>query len=57
MEVDLVSAYPQSAIRGGGILVREFHDGDESALARLNEPWIGKSFRLEDKDRATLQSC
>jgi GNAT superfamily N-acetyltransferase len=38
------------------ILVREFQPGDEAAFARLNEAWIRKFFRLEDKDRATLSN-
>ncbi len=36
------------------VTVREFLPGDEADILRLNEAWIAKFFRLEDKDRATL---
>ncbi len=38
----------------GGIAIRSFLPGDEQAFQALNEAWIGKHFRLEDKDRETL---
>jgi GNAT superfamily N-acetyltransferase len=38
------------------ISVREFEPGDERAFARLNQAWIEKYFRLEEKDRATLEN-
>jgi GNAT superfamily N-acetyltransferase len=36
-------------------LVRLFQPGDEEAFRALNEAWITKYFRLEDKDRETLE--
>jgi ribosomal protein S18 acetylase RimI-like enzyme len=36
-------------------IVRLFQPGDEEAFRALNEAWITKYFRLEDKDRETLQ--
>jgi putative acetyltransferase len=35
-------------------LVRLFQPGDEEAFRALNEAWITKYFRLEEKDRETL---
>ena len=35
--------------------VRVFQPGDEEAFRKLNEAWIAKYFRLEDKDRETLE--
>jgi len=35
-------------------MVRLFEPGDEEAFRTLNEAWITKYFRLEDKDRETL---
>src|SRR6478672_437676 len=35
--------------------VRPFQPGDEEAFRILNEAWITKYFRLEDKDRETLE--
>jgi len=36
-------------------VVRPFQPGDEEAFRTLNEAWITKYFRLEDKDRETLE--
>lgn len=36
------------------ILLRSFQLGDEEAFRTLNEQWIAKYFRIEDKDRETL---
>jgi GNAT superfamily N-acetyltransferase len=36
------------------VLVRSFRPGDEAAFRALNEAWITRLFRLEDKDRVTL---
>ena len=36
-------------------IVRLFQPGDEEAFRMLNEAWITKYFRLEDKDRETLE--
>jgi len=36
------------------ILLRSFQPGDEKAFRALNEQWIAKFFRIEDKDRETL---
>ena len=36
-------------------VVRTFQPGDEEAFRTLNEAWITKYFRLEDKDRETLE--
>jgi putative acetyltransferase len=36
-------------------VVRPFQPGDEEAFRILNEAWITKYFRLEDKDRETLE--
>ncbi len=36
------------------ILLRSFQPGDEEAFRILNEQWIAKYFRIEDKDRETL---
>ncbi|HEX4284986.1 MAG TPA: GNAT family N-acetyltransferase [Terracidiphilus sp.] len=41
--------------RGGHhIVLRPFQPGDETAFRTLNEQWIAKYFRIEDKDRETL---
>lgn len=37
------------------IVVRRFEPGDEDAFRALNEAWIAKYFRIEDKDRETLR--
>jgi putative acetyltransferase len=34
--------------------LRPFRPGDEAAFRILNEQWIAKYFRIEDKDRETL---
>jgi putative acetyltransferase len=39
-----------------GVLFRTFQPGDAGAFRRLNEAWIEKYFRLEDKDRETLEN-
>ena len=36
------------------ITVRTFQPGDEHAFRALNEEWIAKFFRMEEKDRETL---
>jgi putative acetyltransferase len=36
------------------VTVRSFQQGDEDAFRRLNEAWISKYFRLEEKDRQSL---
>src|SRR5471032_1664439 len=36
------------------VVFRSFRPGDEEAFLRLNEAWIEKYFRLEEKDRETL---
>ena len=36
------------------IMIREFIPGDEEAFRRLNEEWINRYFKLEDKDRSML---
>jgi GNAT superfamily N-acetyltransferase len=38
----------------GPVRVRSFEPGDEEDFRLLNETWIEKYFRLEDKDRSTL---
>lgn len=41
--------------RGGrDILLRAFIPGDEAAFRTLNEQWIARYFRIEDKDREVL---
>ncbi len=37
-----------------GIEIREFFAGDEIAFRRLNEEWIVRFFRLEEKDHEML---
>jgi putative acetyltransferase len=37
------------------VIVRRFQPGDEEAFRTLNEAWIAKYFRLEDKDHETLR--
>ena len=39
---------------GSEIVFRSFQPGDRDAFRALNEAWIEKYFRLEDKDRETL---
>ena len=36
------------------IVIREFEPGDEEAFRQLNEEWINRYFKLEDKDRYIL---
>ena len=36
------------------IVIREFIPGDEEAFRRLNEEWINRYFKLEEKDRDML---
>jgi putative acetyltransferase len=36
------------------VMVRRFEPGDEEAFRKLNEAWIQKYFRLEEKDHETL---
>lgn len=49
-----MSAQPQMTEMSLGRIVRPFQRGDESAFRTLNEAWISKLFRLEDKDREAL---
>jgi putative acetyltransferase len=49
-----LSAQPQMTELSLGRTVRPFQRGDETAFRTLNEAWISKYFRLEDKDRITL---
>ena len=37
-----------------GLQLRPFRPGDDTAFRVLNEQWIAKYFRIEDKDRETL---
>lgn len=37
------------------LTLREFQPGDEAAFCQLNEAWIEKYFKLEEKDRQTLR--
>ena len=36
------------------VTVREFVAGDEAAFRRLNEEWITRYFKLEQKDEAAF---
>ena len=36
------------------VTIREFEPGDEAAFRLLNEEWITRYFRMEDKDRESL---
>lgn len=36
------------------VTIREFEQGDESAFRQLNEEWITRYFRMEEKDREAL---
>jgi putative acetyltransferase len=38
------------------VIVRVFHPGDEYAFRRLNEEWITRYFRLEEKDAEVLSN-
>jgi len=49
-----VSAQPQLTEMSLGRTIRPFQRGDETAFRELNEGWISKYFRLEEKDRETL---
>ena len=49
-----MSAQPQMTEMSLGRTVRPFQRGDETAFRELNEAWIAKYFRIEDKDRETL---
>src|SRR5512147_812218 len=48
------SAGPKVIYSSMSLTVRTFLLGDEDAFRRLNEEWIERYFRLEDKDRQTL---
>jgi putative acetyltransferase len=39
---------------GSEVVFRNFQPGDREAFRTLNEAWIEKHFRLEEKDRETL---
>ena len=49
-----MSAQPQMTELSLGRIVRPFQRGDEAAFRSLNEEWISKYFRVEEKDRQTL---
>ncbi|MGZ4788221.1 MAG: GNAT family N-acetyltransferase [Terriglobales bacterium] len=49
-----MSAQPQMTEMSLGRTVRPFQREDETAFRELNEAWISKYFRLEEKDRETL---
>jgi putative acetyltransferase len=36
------------------VTIREFEPGDEAAFRQLNEEWITRYFRIEEKDREAL---
>jgi N-acetylglutamate synthase and related acetyltransferases len=38
------------------LVIRNFRPGDEDAFRQLNEEWIERYFRLEEKDRETLNN-
>jgi GNAT superfamily N-acetyltransferase len=40
---------------GNEIHIREFQPGDEPAFRRLNEEWIIRYFRMEEKDEISFQ--
>jgi putative acetyltransferase len=48
------NSYTMLSRGGHDILLRSFVPGDEAAFRALNEQWIAKYFRIEDKDRETL---
>lgn len=48
------NSYTMLSRGGHDILLRAFLPGDEAAFRALNEQWIAKYFRIEDKDRETL---
>lgn len=45
---------PQMTEMSLGRTIRPFRRGDETAFRELNEAWITKYFRLEEKDREVL---
>lgn len=49
-----MSAQPQMTEMSMGRTIRPFQRGDERAFRELNEAWISKYFRLEEKDRVVL---
>lgn len=49
-----MSAQPQMTEMSMGRTIRPFQRGDETAFRELNEAWISKHFRIEEKDRETL---
>jgi putative acetyltransferase len=49
-----VSAQPQMTELSLGRTVRPFRRGDEDVFRQLNEDWISKYFRVEEKDRIIL---
>ena len=36
------------------VTIREFEPGDEAAFRQLNEEWINRYFRMEEKDKESL---
>ncbi|HUN88334.1 MAG TPA: GNAT family N-acetyltransferase [Terriglobales bacterium] len=49
-----MSAQPQMTEMSLGRTIRTFQRGDEAAFRELNEAWISKYFRIEEKDREVL---
>jgi putative acetyltransferase len=47
---------PEESVGTPKIIVRPFRAEDASAFRRLNEEWITRYFRLEDKDVKTLEN-
>lgn len=54
--IDTTESSPSVVLNCGvrDIVLRAFQAGDENAFRSLNEQWIAKYFRIEDKDRETL---
>ena len=51
-----MSAQPQMTEMSLGRTIRTFRRGDETAFRELNEAWISRYFRIEDKDREVLNN-
>jgi putative acetyltransferase len=47
---------PEESVDTPKIIVRSFRAEDATAFRRLNEEWITRYFRLEDKDMKTLEN-
>jgi putative acetyltransferase len=52
----LIAANPRGSVDTPKIIIRPFRAEDAAAFRRLNEEWIRRYFRLEDKDVRTLQN-